>query len=97
VIDVPHLRERTCNDSTTATSVLTVDNFQSSDDGVYQCTAVSGNTTGEGGSIELRGISSNISELVISLVQLQTPYTCMLNIKQYTILHASILIPPREH
>ena len=56
VVDIPHLRERTCNDSTTATSVLTVDNFQSSDDGVYQCTAVSGNSTGEGGNIELKGI-----------------------------------------
>ena len=56
VIDVPHLRERTCNDSTTATLVLTVDNFQTSDDGIYQCMAMDGNTTGEGGSIELRGI-----------------------------------------
>ena len=56
VIDVPHLRERTCNDSTTATSVLTVDNFQTSDNGIYQCMAMDGNATGEGGSIELRGI-----------------------------------------
>ena len=57
MIDVPHLRERTCNDSIlTSTSVLTVDNFQSSDDGIYQCTAVSGNSTGEGGSTELKGI-----------------------------------------
>jgi hypothetical protein len=58
-MDVPHLRERTCNDSTAATSVLTVDNFQSSDNGTYQCSAVSGNITGEGGSIELRGINMN--------------------------------------
>ena len=56
IIDVPHLRERTCNDSTTAISVLTVDNFQTSDDGIYQCMAMDRNTTGEGGSIELRGI-----------------------------------------
>ena len=56
VIDVPHLRERRCNDSTSAQSVLTVDNFQSSDDGVYRCTAMDGNTTGQGGSIEMRGI-----------------------------------------
>jgi hypothetical protein len=61
-MDVPHLRERTCNDSTAVTSVLTVDNFQSSDDGVYQCTAVSGNITGEGVNIELRGTSNNISD-----------------------------------
>ena len=65
VIDVPHLRERTCNDSTTATSVLTVDNFQSSDDGIYQCTAVDGNATGQGGSIELRGILMCIIILVL--------------------------------
>ena len=53
--DVPHLRERTCNDSASATSVLTVDNFQSSDDGTYHCMAVNGNTIGEGGNTELRG------------------------------------------
>ena len=56
VIDIPHLHERTCNDSTTATSVLTIDNFQSSDNGTYQCMAMNGNATGLGGSIELRGI-----------------------------------------
>ena len=56
IIDVPHLRERTCNDSTTAISVLTEDNFQTSDDGIYQCIAMDGNATGESGSIELRGI-----------------------------------------
>ena len=39
VINVPHLRERTCNDSTTTTSVLMVDNFQSRDSGMYQCLA----------------------------------------------------------
>ena len=55
VIDVPHLRERTCNDSTTATSVLTVDNFQSGDSGAYQCMAVDGNSTTQGDSTELRG------------------------------------------
>ena len=55
VIDIPHLRERTCNDSTTATSVLTVDNFQSGDSGVYQCMAVDGNSTTQGHSTELRG------------------------------------------
>ncbi len=58
MIDVPHLRERMGNDGTTATSVLTVDNFQSSDSGSYQCMAVDGNTTvtGQGESIELRGL-----------------------------------------
>ena len=56
VIDVPHLRERTCSDSITTTSVLTVDNFQTSDDGLFQCMAADGNTTGQGQSIELRGL-----------------------------------------
>ena len=56
VVDVPHLRERTGNDSATATSVLIVNNFQSSDSGSYQCMAVDGNSTGQGESIELRGL-----------------------------------------
>ena len=56
VVDVPHLHERTGNDSATATSVLIVDNFQSSDSGSYQCMAVDGNSTGQGESIELRGL-----------------------------------------
>ena len=55
VMDVPHLRERTCNDSTNATSVLTVDNFQSGDNGTYQCRAVDGSTAGHGDNIALRG------------------------------------------
>ena len=55
VIDVPHLRERTSNDSTTTTSVLTVDNFQSSDTGTYQCSASDGMRTGNGSSVTLNG------------------------------------------
>ena len=55
-IDVPHLRERTCNDSTNATTVLTVDNFQSGDNGIYQCMAVDGHNIGYGDRIELRGL-----------------------------------------
>ena len=55
VIDVPHLRERTCDDVTTntATSVLTIDNFQSSDNGTYQCTTM---TQGDGNNVTLIGI-----------------------------------------
>ena len=67
VINVPHLRERTCNDNSSTMSVLIVDNFQSSDDGIYQCTAVSGNATGEGGNIELKGIISDLVSLQISI------------------------------
>ena len=37
VIDVPHLRERTTIIDITTISMLTVDNFQSTDDGLYQC------------------------------------------------------------
>ena len=48
VINVPHLRERTCNDSSTTTSVLTVDNFQSRDSGMYQCFADDGRKLGNG-------------------------------------------------
>ena len=55
VIDVPHLRERTTNDSTTTTSVLTVDNFQSSDTGRYQCFAKDGMSTGDGQTVDLIG------------------------------------------
>ena len=57
VIDIPHLRERTSNDNAIATSVLTVDNFQFSNSGIYQCMAVDGNHTGQGDSIELRGLT----------------------------------------
>ena len=55
VIDVPHLRERTCNDSTTTTSVLTVDNFQSGDNGTYQCMAEDERNTGNGTAVTLHG------------------------------------------
>ena len=55
VIDVPHLRERNSNDSTTTTSVLTVDNFQSSDTGTYQCSARDGMRTGTGANVTLNG------------------------------------------
>ena len=57
VVDIPHLIVRTCNDSTTTTSVLTVDNFQFTDNGIYQCHAVAGTETGKGSSV------SFISEL----------------------------------
>ena len=55
VIDVPHLRERISNDITTTTSVLTVDNFQSSDTGTYECSARDGMRTGNGANVTLNG------------------------------------------
>ena len=56
VIDVPNLRERTCNDSTTTTSVLTIEDFQSNDNGTYQCMATNGQESGIGSSTTLTGI-----------------------------------------
>ena len=55
VIDVPHLRERTSNDSTTTISVLTVDNFQPTDSGTYQCSVSDGVRTGNGQNVTLNG------------------------------------------
>ena len=66
VIDVPHLRERTYDDSTTntTTSVLTIDNFQPSDNGTYQCTTMSG---ASGDSVTLIGMCyiSNLLTIIL--------------------------------
>jgi hypothetical protein len=68
VIDVPHLRERTTNDSSsTATSVLTIDNFQSSDDGMYQCTAMNNGTMASGSNVTLTGMISCALMIVMTL------------------------------
>ena len=57
VLDVPHLRERRMNNSAnTATSVLTVDNFQSGDSGTYQCFVEHNNRTFNGTPTTLTGI-----------------------------------------
>ena len=56
VINVPNLRERTCNDSTTTTSMLTIEDFQSNDNGTYQCMATNGQESGSGSSTTLSGI-----------------------------------------
>ena len=56
VIDVPNLHERTCNDSTTTTSMLTIEDFQSSDNGTYQCMVTSRQESGIGRSTTLTGI-----------------------------------------
>ena len=56
VINVSHLFERTCNDSTTTRSVLTIDGFQSSDNGTYQCIAMDGQQCGCGNTTTLIGM-----------------------------------------
>ena len=71
--DPPHIRirednlpERSAsllNDD--STSVLTVDNLRASDDGVYQCTATSGATSGNGTAVTLTG--TNVCEQLSTL------------------------------
>ncbi len=64
--DPPHIRirednlpERSASLLTDdSTSMLTVDNFRESDNGVYQCTATSGATSGNGTAVTLTGILS---------------------------------------
>ncbi|XP_064386845.1 uncharacterized protein LOC135335316 isoform X3 [Halichondria panicea] len=64
--DPPHIRirednfpERSASSLTDdSTSVLTVDNFRASDNGVYQCTATSGATSGNGAAVRLTAVSS---------------------------------------
>ena len=56
VINIPHLFERTCNDSTTTRSALTIDSFQSSDNGTYQCMATDGQQCGCGNTTTLTGM-----------------------------------------
>ena len=57
VLDSPHLRERTLNDTDTTSSVLTIDAFQSSDGGTYQCHAEEGNGVWNGTALALTGKS----------------------------------------
>ncbi len=67
--DPPHIRIREDNRpehsasllTDDSTSALTVDNFRASDDGVYQCTATSGATSGNGTAVtlDLTGIFLN--------------------------------------
>ena len=55
--DPPHIRIRTNVDATDTTSVLTVDNFRDTDNGVYQCTATDTTSmvAGNGTTITLTG------------------------------------------
>ena len=53
--DVPHIRMRSLSTTSSSTFLLVVDNFQSSDDGTYQCTAEDGVMTGNGSTLTLTG------------------------------------------
>ena len=53
--DVPHIRMRSSNTTSSSTFLLVVDNFQSSDDGTYQCIAEDGAMRGNGASLTLTG------------------------------------------
>ena len=53
--DVPHIRMRSSSTTSSTTFLLLVDNFQSSDDGTYQCTAEDGVMTGNGSTLILTG------------------------------------------
>ena len=55
IIDVPHLRVRTSSNGTHNTSVLTLDNFRSGDNGMYQCHAMSGGVTTSGSTVSFTG------------------------------------------
>ena len=61
VINVPHLRERTTSNSNTTTSMLTIDNFQSTDNGLYQCLVQSDSGGfGIGETANLRGMHNQL-------------------------------------
>ena len=66
-LDIVHIRERTCNDTTTSTSVLTIDGFQFSDTGTYKCHAVDGVATGSGNTVTLTGMLESVSESIHTL------------------------------
>ena len=55
IFDVPHLRVRMSSNGTHNTSVLTLDNFRSGDNGMYQCHAMNGGVTESGSTVSLTG------------------------------------------
>ena len=55
VQDVPHIRLRSSHSDTSTTFILIVDDFQTSDSGVYQCTAQEGREIATGTAFTLIG------------------------------------------
>ena len=66
VTEVPHLHQRTCEDGNTTTSVLTINDFQSGDNGTYQCLAEDGVNSGNGTIVTLTGESNILTVIVIN-------------------------------
>ena len=66
VLDVPHIRMRRSTSASSTILILIVDNFQSSDTGMYQCTAQEeGGSAVMGTSLMLTGIKHfNISNMM---------------------------------
>ncbi len=67
VQDVPHIRLRTSNISSSTTLLLVIDNVVSSDAGVYQCTARDGQDYVRGESLTMTGVILSISKMLILL------------------------------
>ena len=55
VQDVPHIHMETSSSDSSTTFLLMVDDFQTSDSGVYQCTAQEGAVTAMGTALTLTG------------------------------------------
>ncbi len=65
--NVPHIRLRTSNTSSSTTLLLVIDNVVSSDAGVYQCTARDGHDFVRGESLTMTGVILSISKMLILL------------------------------
>ena len=62
--DVPHIRMRNFTSVVSSTLRLMVDNFRISDNGMYQCTAQDGESTGSGSALTLTG--EPLQQIVLS-------------------------------
>ena len=63
--DPPHIRIRTSTDSTTVISVLTIDNFNTTDNGDYYCQANDSLTSLNSTTLSLTGENGSIIERII--------------------------------
>ncbi len=70
VQDVPHIRLRTSNTSSSTTLLLVIDNVVSSDAGVYQCAARDGQNYVRGESLNMTGIVSLSNSKMLILLHI---------------------------